>query len=231
MIAAQPPAFKYWAREAFAVPKVLAAPFRNPAPCVAFGQGRPAIVIPGMLSGDRSTALLRKSLAVAGFEPAGWGNGFNVKVSEAAVRMVEQQLLGSVRNAEKPALIIGWSLGGFYARMLAQRHPALVSMVVTLGTPFSGNRRANNAWRLYEFLNDHSVDHPPFHEDISAKPPVKTVAIWSPTDGIVAPQSACGRKEERDAEYMVPFSHFELGTSKPAIAHILEILRQELTAV
>ena len=59
-------------------------------------------------------------------------------------------------------------------------------VVMTLGSPFSGDRRANNAWRVYEALNDHKVDAVPFPEDPGEKPPVRTIAVWSPRDGIVA---------------------------------------------
>ena len=79
-------------------------------------------------------------------------------------------------KAARKVVLLGWSLGGIYARVLAQRHPDLVDLVVTLGTPFSGDRRANNAWRVYEALNDHAVDASPLPDDPSVKPSVPTIA-------------------------------------------------------
>ena len=51
---------------------------------------------------------------------------------------------------------------------------------------------AINLWRLYEMITGHPVEYAPFEMDIGAKPPVETVALWSPRDGIVHPRAARG---------------------------------------
>ena len=76
-----------------------------------------------------------------------------------------------------------------FARELARAHPDRVRAVVTLGSPFSGNPKLNNVWRLYEWVAGHPVDAPPI-DRIPDKPPVPTLAIWSRADGIVAPAAA-----------------------------------------
>ncbi|MEL6529462.1 MAG: alpha/beta fold hydrolase [Pseudomonadota bacterium] len=124
-------------------------------------------------------------------------------------------------------ILLGWSLGGLYARVLAQRHPDKAAMVVTLGTPFSGDRKANNAWRLYNAINDHTVDAPTLPDDPSVKPPVRTVAVWSANDGVIAPECARGEASERDVEIEVPFRHFAMGSDRRAIEQIVAILDQE----
>ncbi len=220
----QPPPLWRWANELLAVPKVLAAPLQRAVKVEPFGEWRPVLVIPGMLSGDNSTALLRATLREAGFVPHGWGEGFNVRVSEQVIDHVEQRLAKIAASSGRQVIVIGWSLGGMYARLLAHRKPELVELVMTLGSPFSGDRRANNAWRLYEWLNDHTVDAPPFPEDISAKPPVPTIAMWSNHDGIVSAPCARGQPEESDWQVELPFRHFELGCSRPAIAKVLAAL-------
>ena len=58
-------------------------------------------------------------------------------------------------------VLVGWSLGGIFARELAKRHPEIVAKVVTMGTPFSGSPYANNAWRAYQLVTGHSVEQPP----------------------------------------------------------------------
>jgi hypothetical protein len=90
---------------------------------------------------------------------------------------------------------------------VAKVMPQNVAMVVTMGTPFSGDRRANNAWRAYQAVTGHEVDNPPVGEDLAEKPPVPTVALWSPRDGIVAPRSACGWPGERDRAIAVRCTH------------------------
>lgn len=224
----KPPPLWRWANELVAVPKVLAAPLRRADKVEPFGDGRPVLVIPGMLSGDNSTALLRATLREAGFVPRGWDGGFNVRVTAKTVHRVEQRLAEIATGSGQKVILIGWSLGGMYARLLAHRRPELVELVMTLGSPFSGDRRANNAWRLYERLNDHSVDAPPFAEDISAKPPVLTIAMWSNRDGIVSVPSAQGQRDESDRQVELPFRHFELGSSRPAIAKIVATLAAAL---
>lgn len=224
----KPPPLWRWANELVAVPKVLAAPLRRPDKMESFGEGRPVLVIPGMLSSDNSTALLRGTLYEAGFVPHGWGDGFNIRVTTETVARLERRVADIVASSGRKVLVIGWSLGGMYARLLAHRRPELVELVMTLGSPFSGDRRANNAWRLYELLNDHTVDAPPFSEDISAKPPVPTIAMWSSHDGIVSAPCALGQPDESDCQVELPFRHFELGCSRPAIAKVLATLANAL---
>ena len=222
-----PPRWR-WALEFLALPKIHAAPLRAPVVVPPFGRGRPVIVIPGMMSSDRATALLRRSLAKAGFSVEGWGQGMNTGAKVAQVARLEAQLCDlSARTGEK-VVLIGWSLGGLFARVLAQRHPGQCALVLTLGSPFSGDRRANNAWRVYEALNDHTVDDPPFAEDPGAKPPVRTIAVWSRRDGIVAPRSAEGEAWQSDKRIEVPFKHFELASARGAVRAVLGILREEL---
>ncbi len=226
-LAKAPPRWR-WALEFLALPKIHAAPLRAPVVVPPFGRGRPVIVIPGMMSSDRATALLRRSLAKAGFSVEGWGQGMNTGAKVAQVARLEARLRDlSARTGEK-VVLIGWSLGGLFARVLAQRHPGQCALVLTLGSPFSGDRRANNAWRVYEALNDHTVDDPPFAEDPGAKPPVRTIAVWSRRDGIVAPRSAEGEAWQSDKRIEVPFKHFELASARGAVRAVLGILREEL---
>lgn len=80
-------------------------------------------------------------------------------------------------------------------------------MVVTLGTPFSQSLRSNKAWKLYETINDHDVDHSPVPVAPDVKPPVPTVAMWSPLDGIVAQASAAGEEWESDRRVELDCRH------------------------
>jgi pimeloyl-ACP methyl ester carboxylesterase len=49
--------------------------------------------------------------------------------------------------------LVGWSLGGIYARELAKRCPDRVRQVITLGTPFASMRGATHAEGVYRLLN------------------------------------------------------------------------------
>ncbi len=222
-----PPRWR-WALEFLALPKIQIAPLRAPVIVPPFGRGCPAIVIPGLLSNDRSTALLRSSLEAAGFVTEGWGQGLNTGARPDEIARLEAQLVDLAARSGQPVVLIGWSLGGLFARVLAQRHPEACRLVVTLGSPFSGDRRANNAWRIYEVLNDHTVDAPPFSEDPGIKPPVRTIAVWSRRDGIVAPHCAEGDEGQSDARIEVPYKHFEMASARGAVRMVLDLLRSEL---
>ena len=89
-------------------------------------------------------------------------------------------------------ILVGWSLGGVFAREVAKVRPELVAKVVTMGSPFSGDPRSNNVWRLYEWIAGHPVDKPPIDTDTAEKPPVPTLALWSRKDGIVSIRSTRG---------------------------------------
>jgi pimeloyl-ACP methyl ester carboxylesterase len=152
----------------------------------------------------------------------------NTGARPAEIERLGERLCALAAQTGEPVVLIGWSLGGLYARVLAQRFPEACRLVLTLGSPVGGDRHANNAWRLYEALNDHKVDEPPFAEDPAVKPPVRTIAVWSARDGIVAPHCAAGEAGQSDRVIEVPYKHFELASARGAVAAVLGILREEL---
>jgi pimeloyl-ACP methyl ester carboxylesterase len=191
----------------------------------AIGRGRAVLVIPGFLANDVATGQLRKTLKACGFRPFGWADGMNLGARPDLLEILEERLDQILAEAGGPVSLVGWSLGGLYARELAKRRPKDVSVVVTLGTPFSVDLRDNNAWKLYEAINDHPVDHPPIAIAPREKPPVRTVAIWSKADGIVAQASARGLPGEADERIEVGCRHNELVSDREAVAAVLEVLK------
>lgn len=222
----RPPPFRRLAREWASFPRIMVNPLRRPRPGKSIGKGRPALVIPGLTTGDISTVLLRRTLKGRDFVPEGWGLGINTGADPAKLRKLEQRIALLHEESGKKVLLIGWSLGGMYARVLGHRCAEHLDMVITVASPFSGDRRANNAWRLYEALNDHSVDDAPFGEDISVKPPVPTIAVWSAIDGVIAPECTRGGEGQADHWLQIDMSHFALGTSRTAIERLLEKLAE-----
>ncbi|MFN3943491.1 MAG: alpha/beta fold hydrolase [Allosphingosinicella sp.] len=186
--------------------------------------GPKLMVIPGFLATDRTTLGLQRALAEGGFRVSGWGLGLNRRVTERTVDAIADQIARF--GAGEKVILVGWSLGGLYARVVAQERPELVERVVTLGSPFSGDRRRNNnVWRLYEWVAGHHVNHPPIDRDPAQKPPVPTLAIWSRRDGIVSVDGARGKAEERDAELEVDCTHMGFGVSGKAYPQIVAAIR------
>lgn len=185
--------------------------------------GERLMVIPGFLASDRTTLGLQRALAEAGYRVVGWGLGLNTGVQ---VDTLDRVVAGIERfGGGRPVVLVGWSLGGIYAREAAKLRPDLVARVVTLGSPFSGDRRGNNVWRLYELVAGHPVDDPPLKTDTAEKPPVPTLAIWSRSDGIVAPAAARGEEGERDAALELDSSHMGFAVGGRVFPKIVEAVR------
>ena len=186
--------------------------------------GPKLMVIPGFLASDRTTLGLQRALAAGGYRVTGWGMGLNKGVTEQTVDRIAERL--DRFGAGEKVILVGWSLGGLYARVVAQERPDLVEKVVTLGSPFSGDRRLNNnVWRLYELVAGHPVNQPPIEKDPAVKPPVPTLAIWSRRDGIVSVAGARGAPGERDSELEAECSHMGFAVSGKAYPGIVEAIR------
>jgi pimeloyl-ACP methyl ester carboxylesterase len=186
--------------------------------------GPKLMVIPGFLASDRTTLGLQRALAKAGFRVTGWGMGLSRGVTEDIVDRIVARV--ERFGAGRKVILVGWSLGGIYARVVAQERADLVEKVVTLGSPFSGDRRRNNnVWRLYEFVAGHPVNNPPIDKDPEVKPPVPTLAIWSRRDGIVSPAGARGLPGQRDSEFELDCSHMGFAVSAGAYPGIVDAVR------
>jgi len=179
--------------------------------------GPPCLVIPGFLASDRTCMELRRALAARGWRTYPWDLGLNRGAHADVLRHLRQRL--EVIHDGRPVLLVGWSLGGVFARELAREVPEMVRAVVTLGSPFSGDPHMNNVWRLYEWIAGHPVDAPPVMHR-SDKPPVPTLAIWSKQDGIVAKRAARGLDGERDKAVEVDCGHMAFGISRRATRRV-----------
>jgi pimeloyl-ACP methyl ester carboxylesterase len=189
--------------------------------------GPPALVIPGFVAHDRTTEPLRKALAEAGWRVHGWEMGLNLGVRANTVERLRRRL-DEISDGEK-VLLVGWSLGGLFARELARAVPGRVLAVVTLGSPFSGDPKQNNVWRLYEWIAGHKVDEPPIPR-VADKPPVPQLALWSRNDGLIAPRAARGLEHERDKAVELDCTHMAFGisrrTAKKVVREVEKFLKQ-----
>lgn len=182
------------------------------------------LMLPGFVATPLTMRYLARQIERAGHKTKSWKMGLNNGPTPEGIAALEQRLIEiRDRYGEKP-VVLGWSLGGMFARELAHRQSDAVAKVITLGSPFSGNPRANNAWRLYQFVAGHRVDDPPVENHAGTKPPVETVAMWSRRDGVIAPECARGQPGERDREVEVDCTHMGFSYSPEAISAILSEL-------
>lgn len=224
----QPPPLRAFLSEGLDLPAVMLAPLLPAVPSPARGRGRAVLVLPGFLASDATTARLRRSLAAADFRAFGWEEGINLGVSEALLARLAARIADIAGDSGGRIVLLGWSLGGLYARELAKRVPHHVELVMTLGSPFSGSVRANNAWRLYELVNGHPIDALPVEVELSASPPVRTIAVWSAQDGIVSPASSRGVPGEADETVEISARHMGMATTAEGIRAVIGLLAQQL---
>ncbi|RVT48365.1 lipase family alpha/beta hydrolase [Rubrivivax albus] len=192
------------------------------------GDGHPVIVFPGLGASDTSTLAVRQFLRGQGYTAYPWGQGFNLGprdgVLEGCRRLIEET---HVRHGE-PVSLIGWSLGGIYAREMAKEVPDLVRCVITLGTPFTGHPRATNAWRFYEMVSGQHAHDADLLAEVRRPPPVPTTSIYSKTDGIVAwPCSLNPPGHAHTENIEVHASHIGMGMNPLALYAIADRLRQD----
>ena len=159
------------------------------------GSGQPVLVVPGFGASDASTRPLRRALTRLGYNVYGWAQGTNLGMNSKRKAMLVSQLQAINTRHGQPVALIGWSLGGVFARELARAYPERVSQVFTLGSPINGDPEANNVTTLFNLFNPRRP--PPDREAFEARipaPPVPCTAIFTKQDGIVSWQ--CSQEED-----------------------------------
>ncbi|MEQ1726631.1 MAG: alpha/beta fold hydrolase [Sphingopyxis sp.] len=190
----------------------------------AVSDGAPVITLPGFCAGDLSMAQLRRNLRSAGYRARGWQMGANLGARPDTIERIHARVSDVAAREGRAVHLVGWSLGGVFAREYAKRHGDRVASVITMGSPFSGSRRANHAWRLYRLIAGHSVDDAPIAFHPAPKPDVPTYALWSPRDGVVAAACARGEADERDAAVELGCGHLGFAYDPQAIDAVIACL-------
>ena len=204
---------------------LLLSPFLMRAPR---GDGHPVLALPGFLASDLSMAPMRRYLKELGYDTYAWNMGRNFG-GVASKREALRNLLTRIHEtAGRKVSLVGWSLGGIYARDLALQLPDMVRSVITLGSPFTNDVRATNATRLYEALSGEGIDdNPEIQKAIAGDLPVPATSIYSRTDGIVNWHTSMLRPSETAENIEVYFaSHVGLGVNPAALWAVADRLAQ-----
>lgn len=194
------------------------------------GDGHPVIVIPGFMSSDKSTGALRTFLEKIGYSVYGWELGRNYGATKYVRQLLDRVEDIKEQHQGEAVSVIGWSLGGVYAREIAKERPDLVRQVITLGSPFAGLKKTNNVSWVYRLINSgRSIKDIKSNmmEKMSVSPPVPTTAIFSKGDGIVSWQYCMELKETDIAQNIqVKGSHLGLGHNPTVFPIIADRLAQ-----
>jgi pimeloyl-ACP methyl ester carboxylesterase len=150
------------------------------------GDGHRVIVFPGLSTNDMATAPLRYYLKSLNYQVSGWNQGLNFGPRHGVMETARQNVLAAFRDSGEKVSLVGWSLGGIYARELAKEMPEAVRCVVTLGCPFAASPKSTNLWRLFELTSGKTVEQAAHFFDLVVPPALPTCSIYSETDGIVA---------------------------------------------
>lgn len=191
------------------------------------GDGSPVLVLPGLSASDVSTRPLRTYLKAQGYAAHGWKLGQNRGPRPGVEDAMEARLSELSQRYQRKVSLIGWSLGGIFARELARRLPSAVRQVITLGSPFASEPKASNAWRVYEFLSDRKVEDWPDREGMKLPPPAPSTAIYSRTDGVVAWQGCREQASSTTQNIEVEGSHCGLGHNPAVLYAIADRLAQK----
>lgn len=202
---------------------ILSAPLLRSAPK---GDGHPVLVFPGLVAGDFTTAVLRAFLRERGYVATAWEQGLNLGPRPGVIEACIDKVRQLRAEHDRPVSLVGWSLGGIYAREIAKLVPDDVRQVITLGTPFAGHPKATNAWRLYQMASGQLVQDNEQIAELKKTPPVPTTSIFSRTDGVVAWQCSVEQESDTVENIEVHASHVGMGMNPTALYAIADRLAQ-----
>ncbi len=196
------------------------------------GDGHGVLVLPGFMASDGSTRPMRRLLDRLGYQTAGWNLGRNVRVDNARVEAMGRCVEELHDRTEGKISIVGWSLGGVFARELGKIMPEKIRSVISLGSPISDDRNHSNARRLFEYLNGKEPE--PLRDGrfqgLDVAPPVPTTSILTKTDGVVHWRGSVQNPEVGEPglteNIVVHASHCGLGVNPTVMVAIADRLAQ-----
>lgn len=188
------------------------------------GKGQVVIVVPGLLSSNFATTILRKYLNKMGFKAFGWQNGINLGRLESLEKIVKQVENAASLHHQK-VILVGWSMGGIFVREVAKTQPHLVKKVITIGSPFADVNAPNHAKWAYDLFNDVSTIDQNIVNQIHVPASLPTIALYSKVDGMV-PWEACMEIEENETHKNIEISssHFGMGANPNVLKVVMENL-------
>ncbi len=223
IIKLQPPSALLLALEPLRAVSDYVAGMMSPVKSLPRGDGHPVIVFPGFAASGAATADFRSRLQQLGYAIHDWEQGINQGPDadfDQWLALLGEQLQQIHARYGRSVSLIGWSLGGIYARELAKKYPALVRQVVTLATPFMGKSDITHAgWVFTRFNSGAFPLSEALLERLKIQPPVPSASIYSQTDGVVAWQGCQGQESRHHCNIEVN------GVSHMGMVHHPEVLR------
>lgn len=182
------------------------------------GDGRAVMVVPGFRANDTSLLPLRRFLTQRGHDARPWGLGTNTGDLDALLEQTQESVLRLAEETGRAVNIVGWSLGGVYARETARDQPDTVHRIATLGTPLLGPRYTlgHTAYPEAELQRIEAMIDERHQRLIDV--PVKT--IYSCNDGIVDWRTCLDRHTPGAVNVEVSSSHIGMGLDPTVWMHL-----------
>lgn len=197
---------------------------------IAKGDGHPVIVYPGLGGGAMATAHLREFLKHSGFQAHDWDGGVNTGPEgdfDAWTEVLCQRVRELHAAHGRKVSLVGWSLGGIYAREIAKQCPDSVRQVITLGTPFAAVVQGNHAGTVFRLLNREKARIPArVQARLRERPRVPTTSIYSKSDGIVSWRGCIERATSKSESIEVHASHLGMVTHPQVLRLVADRLSQ-----
>lgn len=190
------------------------------------GDGHPVLLIPGFGADEFLMRPVRRALTRLGYAAEDWGQGRNLGMRPTIKQELARKLESMAKRSGREVTLIGWSLGGVFARELARARPDQVRRVICLGSPINRRPDANNMMPLFRLVNGGrapKLDHEGF-ERRKIAPPVPCAAIYSRTDGIVAWEACMEESAANTQNIEVGGSHFGLVVNREVLSAVARLL-------
>ena len=196
------------------------------------GKGKPVLIMPPYLGNDFSTRFVRKYLTSLGFKTYKWDLGVNMLNSKYIPNLVERLDEIYEEHQEKVSLV-GWSGGGMFAKIIANRHPDKVAQLITIGSPVWGVKNMNTPLiNMLEFLRGKTLRerNEKFLKELEDIPKVPITCIYTKTDGLL-PWKHCQEAEtlRGDIKNIEVFgSHIGMGANASILLTVAHSLGENL---
>ncbi|MBK1705667.1 alpha/beta fold hydrolase [Halochromatium glycolicum] len=190
------------------------------------GDGHPVLVLPLLLGSDLTMQPLRQVLRKQGYAATGWGLGVNLGPRSGTFDACLQRLRDLNLEHGRKVSLVGWSLGGLYARAMALKAPELVRQVISLGTPLRGPVAPAELWRIVQRTSGQPMGLPEEIGPLDQSLPVPASALFSRSDGIVPWRHSLEPTGPQAENIEIISSHFGLGAHPLALYAIADRLAQ-----
>lgn len=189
------------------------------------GDSHPAIVIPGFSTTNASTYFLRRVLNMNNHHAMKWCEDRNTGFSHEVMAKTIVQIKTISDVTGKKVNILGQSLGGCYARSVANAIPDHVNLVITMGSPINSIELVHkNSISKYDTLSGEVgaavLQYEQFFDSFNQNPEVPTTSMFSKSDGVVHWTNSVIPESELSENIEIDSSHFGMGFNLET-AHIV----------